>query len=249
MGFWVDRGHPDQKSMDFMKKVTGKKVFSLFTLGAKPRTAHAFKCAYTSASYWGEGCEQIGSWHCQGAIDPKLIEQMRKMPKMPGNPHAATPETEARWAAAASHPDAEEAVNDTYLALWDSIPPERPQPLEGYVHRTGRNVALKKLRFQSAQKRNSHYDVSLEELAGALPDNSLQEALDARALGQAIDRFLDTLSDTNRTLFLRRYWFGDQIWDIASVLGISENAATVRLSRLREKLRYYLYKEGIFDGP
>lgn len=148
-----------------------------------------------------------------------------------------------------SHPDAEEAVNDTYLALWDAIPPERPQPLEGYVYRTGRNVALKKLRFQSAQKRNSHYDISLDELARALPDNSLQEALDARALGQAIDRFLDTLSGTNRTLFLRRYWFGDQIRDIASVLGISENAATVRLSRLREQLRYYLYKEGIFDGP
>ena len=60
VGFWVDRGHPDQKSMDFMKKVTGKKVFSFFTLGAKPASAHAFKCAYTAASYYGAGCEQIG---------------------------------------------------------------------------------------------------------------------------------------------------------------------------------------------
>ena len=128
MGFWVDRGHPDQKSMDFMNKVTGKKVFSLFTLGAKPRTAHAFKCAYTSASYWGEGCEQIGSWHCQGAIDPKLIEQMRKMPKVPGNPHAATPETEARWAAAASHPDAEdlEAAKEAAKAVRQIVTGEDP---------------------------------------------------------------------------------------------------------------------------
>ena len=67
-------------------------------------------------SYWGEGCEQIGSWHCQGAIDPKLIEQMRKMPKVPGNPHAATPETEARWSAAASHPDAEDLAAATEAA-------------------------------------------------------------------------------------------------------------------------------------
>ena len=128
MGFWVDRGHPDQKSMDFMKKVTGKKVFSLFTLGARPRTAHAFKCAYTSASYWGEGCEQIGSWHCQGAIDPKLIEQMRKMPKVPGNPHAATPETEARWADAASHPDAEdlEAAKEAAKAVRQIVTGEDP---------------------------------------------------------------------------------------------------------------------------
>ena len=128
MGFWVDRGHPDQKSMDFMKKVTGKKVFSLFTLGAKPRTAHAFKCAYTSASYWGEGCEQIGSWHCQGAIDPRLIEQMRRMPRTPGNPHAATPETEARWAAAASHPDAEdlEAAKEAAKAVRQIVKGEDP---------------------------------------------------------------------------------------------------------------------------
>lgn len=128
MGFWVDRGHPDQKSMDFMRRVAGKKVFSLFTLGAKPKTAHAFKCAYTSASYWGEGCEQIGSWHCQGAIDPKLIEQMRRMPKMPGNPHAATPETEARWAAAASHPDAEdlEAAKEAARAVRQIVTGEDP---------------------------------------------------------------------------------------------------------------------------
>lgn len=128
MGFWVDRGHPDQKSMDFMRRVAGKKVFSLFTLGAKPKTAHAFKCAYTSALYWGEGCEQIGSWHCQGAIDPKLIEQMRRMPKMPGNPHAATPETEARWAAAASHPDAEdlEAAKEAARAVRQIVTGEDP---------------------------------------------------------------------------------------------------------------------------
>ena len=148
-----------------------------------------------------------------------------------------------------SRPDAEEAVSDTLLALWDSIPPERPQPLSGYVHRTGRNIALKKLRFQSAQKRNSQYDLSLDELSNALPDNSMQEALDARALGQAIDRFLDELSDINRILFLRRYWFGDRIPEIARPLGLSVNAATVRLSRLREQLKDHLYEEGIFIEP
>jgi len=148
-----------------------------------------------------------------------------------------------------SHSDAEEAVNDTLLALWNAIPPESPQPLEGYIYRTGRNIALKKLRFRSAQKRSGQYDLSLDELAGALPDNSMQEELDARALGQAIDRFLSSLSDENRTLFLRRYWFGDLLQSIAKDFGISENAATVRLSRLRKQLKDYLYKEGFFDGP
>ena len=63
--------------------------------------------------------------------------------------------------------DAEEAVNDTYIVLWNTIPPEKPAPLAGYVHRTGRNVAQNKRRHLTAQKRNSQYDVSLEELAGA----------------------------------------------------------------------------------
>ncbi|MGN0832253.1 MAG: flavodoxin family protein [Kiritimatiellia bacterium] len=115
-GFWVDRGHPDQQAMDFMKRVAGKKVFSFFTLGANPASAHAWKCAYTAASFYGAGCEQIGVWFCQGAIDPKLIERMRKLPPTPGNPHAATPEAEARWAAAASHPDAADLASATEAA-------------------------------------------------------------------------------------------------------------------------------------
>ena len=143
--------------------------------------------------------------------------------------------------------DAEEAVNDTYLALWDAIPPERPDPLEGYVYRTGRNVALKKLRFQSAQKRSAAYDLSLEELSDILPGESMEDILDARALGQSIDRFLATLSKSDRILFLRRYWFGDRVKDLARERLTTENALSVRLSRLRQKCKDHLIKEGFFD--
>lgn len=143
--------------------------------------------------------------------------------------------------------DAEEAVNDTYMALWNTIPPERPDPLAGYVHRTGRNIALNKHRHLSAQKRNSRYDVSLEELAGILPAPSFEELLNARELGQAMDRFLDTISKENRVLFLRRYWFGDSVAELAQAFGMRENAVSVRLSRLRAQLKTYLIeKEGYF---
>lgn len=145
-----------------------------------------------------------------------------------------------------SDPDAEEAVNDTYLALWNAIPPKRPQPLAGYVYRTGRNIALKKLRFLSAQKRSSQYDLSLDELADILPGSDLEEQLDAQALGQAINTFLDTLSPQNRRIFLRRYWFGDSVDSLAKAESLTENALSVRLSRLREQLKAYLYKEGFF---
>lgn len=143
--------------------------------------------------------------------------------------------------------DAEEAVNDTYLALWNIIPPERPSPLGGFVHRVGRNIALKRLRTNTAKKRNSGYSLSLDELAEAIPGNTLEETWDARQLGQAIDRFLDTLSVTNRRIFLRRYWFGDSVKDLASSEKMTPNALSVQLSRIREQLKNYLIQEGFYE--
>ena len=142
--------------------------------------------------------------------------------------------------------DAEEAVNDTYLALWNAIPPERPDPLCAYVYKVGRNSALRIFRSRSAQKRNSQYDLSLEELSQALPAGTLEEQLDARVLGQAIDRFLDTLVPNDRVLFLRRYWFGDSIAQLASGQHTTANALSVRLHRIRQKLKDYLNKEGFW---
>ena len=142
--------------------------------------------------------------------------------------------------------DAEEVVSDTYMALWDSIPPQAPQNLGAYTYRTGKHLALKKLRFISAQKRSSQYEVSLEELAGVLPGGSVEEAMDAKLLGKAINDFLSTLDQTNRRIFLRRYWFGDSVKALAKAEGTTPNALSLRLARLRDGLRAHLEKEDIF---
>lgn len=139
--------------------------------------------------------------------------------------------------------DAEECVNDTYLSLWNAIPPAEPDPLAPYVYRTGRNIALNRLCKETAQKR-SRYDLSLEELNTCLPGESLEQALDARALGREIDRFLADQSEENQYIFLRRYWYGDTVAEIAKALNLKENAVSVRLNRLREKLKAHLVKEG-----
>lgn len=143
--------------------------------------------------------------------------------------------------------DAEEAVNDTYLALWNTILPEAPSPLGGFVHRVGRNIALNRLRANTAQKRHCAYSLSLDELADAIPGGSFDEDWDAKALGQAIDRFLDTLTPVNRRVFLRRYWFGDSVKALSRAEGITQNALSVRLSRLREQLKNYLIQEGFYE--
>ena len=140
--------------------------------------------------------------------------------------------------------DAEECTNDTYFALWNAIPPVSPDPLAPYVYRTGRNTALKRLHRETAQKRDSRYDVSLEELNGCLPGDDVEQMVDARDLGRAIDRFLKSNSRVSRYIFIRRYWFGDSIGEIAKELKMKETTVSVRLSRMRNRLKDYLRKEG-----
>ncbi len=140
--------------------------------------------------------------------------------------------------------DAQECINDTYLALWNTIPPQKPEPLTPYVLRICKNIAVSRLRSITAQKR-SGYEIALDELEQVIGTDSLEQALSEKELGQAINRFLKTLSQTDRVIFLRRHWYGDSVQLIAKNLGLNENNISVRLHRIRSKLRTYLTKEGL----
>ena len=143
--------------------------------------------------------------------------------------------------------DVEECVNDAYLGVWNTIPPQRPQVLSAYVCRIVRNLALKVYDRNTAAKRNSAYDVAMGELEGSLPaPGTVERELEARELARIVEGFLDTLSRENRVIFLRRYWFADSYKDIARQVGLREKAVSVRLSRLREKLRQYLMEQEVF---
>ena len=145
-----------------------------------------------------------------------------------------------------NHEDAEECVSDTYLGVWNSIPPQRPAPLRTYVCRIARNLAAKRYHANTAQKRGSGYDLALDELDGIVPARGgVEEAVAARELAALINAFLDTLRYEDRYLFMRRYWYADPLREIARTAGMSYGAAAVRLHRVREKLRNYLLKEGV----
>lgn len=139
------------------------------------------------------------------------------------------------------HHMAEECVNDAILALWNAIPPKRPSPLISYACGVVRNIALNRRRAQP------EYTLSLEELADYIPAPCSMEALDSRELGRAINAFLGTLSQRSRNIFLRRYWFGDSVGEIAAAFSMTENAVSVRLARTRDKLRAYLIQEGYYE--
>ena len=142
--------------------------------------------------------------------------------------------------------DAEECVNDAYMALWNAIPPAQPVSRGGYFCRTVRNIAAKRYRANAAQKRDSHYDAALDELAEVVAAPAgVEDALNARELTAAIDRFLDGLDYIDRYLFMRRYWYGDDLAALAGETGIAPRRISVRLFRLREKLKKQLEKEGV----
>jgi len=144
----------------------------------------------------------------------------------------------------ASPEDANECVNDTWLALWNSIPPEEPENLTAYICRITRNLALNRLRLANTAKRAAGAEISIHELEEILPDTRQQPQPDAQELGRLINAFLHTEKPAARDVFVRKYWFFDSVSEIARQYGYSENKVKSMLFRTRNKLKAYLKKEG-----
>lgn len=142
--------------------------------------------------------------------------------------------------------DAKECVNDAYLGVWNSIPPNRPNPLLTYVCKIVRNLALKKYRYNTALKRSGYGEISFSELEECIPATGKETGeCTEEELVRVIEVFLDSLDKKSRMMFLKRYWFADSVSSIAREFGMKENAVSVKLLRIRKKMRKYLEKEGI----
>ncbi len=141
--------------------------------------------------------------------------------------------------------DSEECVNDTLLGVWNSIPPARPDDLRAYICKIARNTALKRLRFNNAEKRSLDKAVSLSEIEDIIPDDKLRPDISNEEIGKLISRFLETQKPQSRMVFVKKYWFFESIDDIAKQFSFSESKVKNILYRMRNKLRDYLEKEGV----
>ncbi len=141
--------------------------------------------------------------------------------------------------------DAEECENDTYLQAWNSIPPLIPLSLAAYLYRIARNLALKKYSYYRAAKRNADLEIAFTELEEVLPANlSLESEMENKWLLEEVERFLAEQGEKQRTVFMRRYWFGDSVRQIAEHLGLTESDVKVTLHRVRHSLKAKLAEEG-----
>ena len=144
-----------------------------------------------------------------------------------------------------NHQDAEECVNDTYLKIWESIPPNRPASLLSYALTVVRHIALNRREHDSAAKRIPlEACVPLSELGEYLEDIALPDEAHSDELHRILSAFMDTLSDRDAVIFTRRYWYLDSVRAIAKMSGYTENNIYQRLFVMRGKLREHLIKEG-----
>ena len=146
--------------------------------------------------------------------------------------------------------DAEECVNDTWLGAWNAMPEDRPARLGAYLAAITRRVSLNRWKAARTQKRGGgETPLVIEELSECVPGGeSAEAALEAKELGRAVAAFVRALPDTERRVFLCRYWYLDSIMDIAGAFGFSQSKVKSMLARTRKKLLAYLRKEGLYDG-
>lgn len=144
--------------------------------------------------------------------------------------------------------DAEECVQDTYLAAWNTIPPERPNVLRVFLGRITRNLAISRWRKNRAAKRYAAMELQLDELADCVPsETSVEREIERREMGRSISDWLDTLPQGDRDLFIRRYWYAESPEALGRELGMKPNTVSQRLRRLRLALRDKLEKEEMTD--
>lgn len=143
--------------------------------------------------------------------------------------------------------DARECVNDAYLAVWNAIPPHRPENLAPFVGKLVRRISINAMEKRDAAKRGGGQgEVVLEELEECLSSgDSVEARIENAELERALRCFVNTLRPKERQIFVCRYWYMDPVADICERFGWSESRVKTLLWRTRKKMKRFLEKEGL----
>ena len=122
--------------------------------------------------------------------------------------------------------DAEECVGDTWLRAWEAMPPSRPGRLDTFLGKITRNLSLDRWR-------------------DCLPaSGGVEQEVEAAALAESLNRFLESLPQEKRVLFVRRYWYLCSVEELAAWSGRRRGTVSAALFRLRQGLQEHLEREG-----
>ena len=140
--------------------------------------------------------------------------------------------------------DVEEVQSDILLQIWNSIPPAKPRHFKAYLAKTARNAALHRIEHNRAQKRSAIVE-SIDELSECIPDKYASADIESYDVRDALNRFVRSVRKEERNFFVRRYYYGESIREIAERHDCPESRVTVTLMRTRKKLRDFLEEEDI----
>ena len=143
--------------------------------------------------------------------------------------------------------DAEESVNDTFLETWNTIPPKKPNYFFAYIARICRYLSFGKLDWKNAKKRNAELVALTDEMELCIPNpaSKIDEDQTSEEIGQLLNKFLSSLTEEKRLIFMRRYWYTDSVRSISERYGIGESKVKTTLFRTRNELKEFLRKEGV----
>lgn len=146
-----------------------------------------------------------------------------------------------------SNEDAKECLNDTLMSAWESVARVKPKSLGAYLHKIARNISLDMQRSKNAGRRKSLMQIAFEELEDCIPDESIcAEVLEGEELNTVIDKWLASLEQDKRRIFIKKYFLMETGREIAKQLGINERTVATTLSRLRSSLKDYLEENGYY---
>ncbi|MCQ2770892.1 MAG: sigma-70 family RNA polymerase sigma factor [Clostridia bacterium] len=141
--------------------------------------------------------------------------------------------------------DVKECINESLNAIWNCIPPHRPDNLKTFIGKIVRKISISAFRKNTAAKRIPSGNISpIDEFEDLISDGELNDKLEQAELSRAISKFLSALPKTERNVMIRRYWYNDSIKDICDRFSFGESKVKVMLNRTRDKLRKFLKKEG-----
>lgn len=142
--------------------------------------------------------------------------------------------------------DSKECVNDTYMSAWNSMPPHKPNILKTFLGKIARRISVDRWRKKTAEKRGGEISEVFTELSECTsPDGNPVGEAEKKLLNETVGSFVRQLRESERNVFLCRYWYAEPIKTIAKRFGFSESKVKIMLMRTRNKLRLQLEKESL----
>lgn len=144
--------------------------------------------------------------------------------------------------------DVEECINDTWISVWNRIPPVIPKSLKAFLGKLVRDISLSRYRAVHAKKRYNGMELILDELAECIPSGQdIQKSLEQKELSETVNGWLDSLPQEDRVLFVKRYYYGETVKQLSEMQSCTENQMAQKMMKLRNKLKAHLLSGGVLE--